>query len=305
LVNISSWEVNFINFKLAIVYFLVNQYKKKIENLNDKLENSLIANIELESKLKLLETELDKLKNERVSSSEKRHRDVEFSSDNLSLFADDPVAKRACKKQINSKVAKTLEREVIDKSASAPVEPARLLDIRKDPIDTKQFAQEFRFLLRSHFITQAVFSKEILGITVGRFEDMLSNPRPWETCTRYTKTLLHKMYVWAKSPEAIQTLKYIHVNEGGAEKLNANKNEEPLDTAKVVKRVEELLEEHGIIKEKFGKAILDLGIKHTRYIMRKVPTWEKCTANRRFQYRQMHEWTISEESIMALKENKL
>jgi hypothetical protein len=192
----------------------------------------------------------------------------------------------------------TIENSI--RNAAPRPETERLLDIRKDPIDTKLFAQEFRILLRSHFITQAVFAKEILGISVGRFEDMLSNPRPWETSTNYTKTLLNKMYVWAKSPQAIQELKYIHVSERRHEK----REEEALDTARVVERVKQLLDEHGISKEKFGKAVLDLGIKHTLFILRKVPTWEQCTSNRRFQYRQMHEWTLNEESIRALRDQE-
>ncbi len=276
--------------------------------MNEKLASSLKANQELDSKLKLLQSELAKLKKPEASSTPptkgKRSRKLSAeSTESLSLFADDPVAKRVCKKQINEKIAKNIDKEIAKSAAKVPAEPTKMLDITKDPIDTKQFAQEFRFLLRSHFITQVDFAREILGITVGRFEDMLSNPRPWETCTRYTKTLLHKMYVWAKSPEAIQELKYAHVKEGGA-KAPVKKNQEPLDTEKVVKRVEELLEEHGIPKEKFGKAVLDLGKDYTKIILRKVPTWEKCTDNRRFQYRLMHEWTLNEESIKALKEAK-
>ena len=78
-------------------------------------------------------------------------------------------------------------------------------------------------------------------------------------------------------------------------------NYEPLNTSDIATRVRDLLSLHNIGQRIFAKYILGLSQGTVSELLSKPKHWDKLTEKGRESYRKMHTWSLSDDSINALK----
>jgi hypothetical protein len=180
-------------------------------------------------------------------------------------------------------------------------------------LDTKEIAGIFRTYLRINNIGQNMLWKKLGFSSLSYFKQLLIRPKPWRKCSEIEKKVYHQMKNWPKSQEMLSSLKkscsvkhrasFGPLNSNVS--YNAANNATPLDTASIVKKASEILKKHKIPRVKLAEKYLGIRINNLNLMFKKSRRWEECTEYQKGVYRSIHEWSMSEKQIAALKNLQL
>ncbi len=150
-------------------------------------------------------------------------------------------------------------------------------------------AQKVRSTLDKYHISEKDFLIRVFNNSLWfSMTFLLRKPTPWADCTPARQGHYSKIHSWLNS-----------LSQAEIESLRGDAKLE-LDTAVVAVRVQEAIEEHGILK----KHLFDfLNLTRTKaYNLIAYPVaWSECPLDTKDMYRKLNEWAMSEEKIQALK----
>jgi hypothetical protein len=135
-------------------------------------------------------------------------------------------------------------------------------------------------------ISQLVFAKEVLNTAWKTLNKLLYMPRPWNECSIINKRLYHKMQVWSRSPESIESLKGL--------KAKRDVTIKRIDVFKLVNKIKDRLFQLGMPRTEFA-TIVDIESARLQALIMCPERWDLLSKVKKDCYYRMKVW-LAEQS---------
>ena len=277
--------------------------------------SSTSLDLNLASRLERAEAEIERCK--RMLANQRRLLEIQTTTQIIKIEDDDD------------------EEEVIDNSArsatnnnneaAATIIATKAEEEEIEALDTIDIAQRVLALLtsrrRNGVIGLATFAKLVLGMSRQTANRLLYSPKPWHQLSTRVREHYRKMHAWLRATEAPQrqqgranaatssaTSSSSFVSSNGKSRqqsttavaVNEPERRQPfIDTAKLVRKVKEMLRAFDISQGLFASYIVGLTLSSVSHMFAYPKPWSKLMPRGREPYIRMQEFV--NEPLDALK----
>ncbi len=173
-------------------------------------------------------------------------------------------------------------------------------------LNTASVTRTIKGILKAKCITKTLFAKQVLSIDRSLFRYFLNQPTPWVKCSEHKKKMYLKMHEWSQSSDAIQLLATQTDSKRKRRTFYYSKDlfevppEVELDTATVVRTLDEILESESITRGVFAKHVVGLDASRFGKLLNHPTPWSECFEYKKGIYFKIHEWSQSSDAIRSL-----
>ena len=182
-----------------------------------------------------------------------------------------------------------------------------------EALDSIDIAHRVLALLASHQVSLPIFAKLVLNLTRQTASPLLSAPKPWRQLTARTREHYCKMHAWLRATEVPQPQQgrataapssatsssssassFVSSNDKRRQQsttavaVNAAERRQPfIDTAKLVRKVKEMLRAFDISQDLFARCIVGLNRTTLNQLLAQPKPWSKLLPKARQPYMRM------------------